>query len=185
MYDRLAQPVEATSESLSASNVSNGCPGPSARRFLLQSLLACVAIIGIMLVLDLILHTAIVTSLGATTFIAFAMPSAPSAQPRRLVGGYVVGGLAGLLCCYAAGWLPRLSPAVDAHTVQIVLAGIAVGLASWLMVTLRVEHPPAAGFALGLVLDTWTLSTLAFVTGAVLLISALRLGLRSLLADLA
>lgn len=170
---------------MTAAGLPSGCPTPSARRYLLQSLLAGAAIVGIMLALDSILQTAIVTSLGATTFIAFAMPNARPAQPRQLIVGYLVGGLAGVLCCWACRWAPQLWPALDPHTLRIVLAGVAVGLTTWLMVSLHVEHPPAAGFALGLVLDSWTSHTVVFVVGAVLLLSALRLGLRRVLTDLA
>jgi CBS-domain-containing membrane protein len=74
----------------------------TARRPLLQSLLATLCIVGIMLALDLLLQTAIVTTLGATTFIVFAMPNARPAQPRRLLSGYLAGAIAGVLCFGAA-----------------------------------------------------------------------------------
>lgn len=73
---------------------------------------------------------------------------------------------------------------MSSHVIQIVLAGAAVGLATHLMVRSHSEHPPAAGLALGLVLDEWSLATLAFVAGAVLLLSLFRLALIRPLADL-
>lgn len=55
-----------------------------------QSLLAGGSIVAILLVFDLLLHTAIATSLGATAFIALAMPHSPAARPRGMLAATCV-----------------------------------------------------------------------------------------------
>ena len=169
---------------MSTSALQAGVGAEGQRRPLLQSLLAAVCIVGIMLTLDLLLQTAIVTDAGRHHFHRLCHAQRRPAQPRRLLGGYLAGASAGLLCCWAARWAPVALPAVSPHVWQIIWAGAAVGLATYLMVRTHSEHPPAAGLALGLVLDEWSLATLAFVAGAVLLLSLLRLALKRLLADL-
>ena len=45
----------------------------------------------------------------------------------------------------------------------MILGGLTLTLTLLLMVTLRMPHPPAAGFALGLILDNWEFQTLLIV----------------------
>lgn len=154
------------------------------RRTLSQSLLAAASISAIMLGLDLLLQTAIVTTLGATTFIVFAMPNAKPAQTKRLLGGYLIGMAAGIFCwALAEAGLPNVLGLSD-HVGNTVLAGVAVGIATLVMVLARMEHPPAAGLALGLVLDDWSLATLIFVAGAVTSLALLHRAFHRLIADL-
>jgi len=141
-------------------------------RYLGQCGLATLSILAIMLSLDIFLHTAIITSLGATTFIVFAMPKSYPAQPRSLIGGYLVGTLAGVLCSLLAGLTPWMH---TNQTVPLVIVGsIAVGLAIFLMVITDTEHPPAAGMALGLVLNPWDYRTLAFILGSIVLLTLVK-----------
>ncbi|MEN6480313.1 MAG: HPP family protein [Anaerolineales bacterium] len=158
---------------------------PTLGRRLGQSLLAGGSIVVILLALDLLLHTAIASSLGATAFIVLAMPHTPAARPRSVLGGYLCGLAAGLLCWLLVLGVSTLWPAVPLRPVQIALGGAAVALATLLMASAQTPHPPAAGFALGLVLEFWDLYTLLLVAAAVLLLSGLRLALRRWLIDLA
>lgn len=154
-------------------------------RYLLQCGLATVAILIILLcrhmLLDReILGTAILGALGASAFIVFTMPETRSARPRFLIGGYVVGIAVGCFC-YA---LLHSSLFVDSGEARIVLGGLSVGLAIFLMVITDTEHPPAAGVALGLVLNPWDPSALIPVLGGVMIMSILRYLLKSLLRNL-
>lgn len=155
-----------------------------AGRYIGQCALATISIGAIMLVLDAFLHAAIITSLGATTFIVFALPRSYSARWRSLLGGYGWGMLAGLICHVAAG-LPWLVEALPGPVGTIVWGACATGLATLLMVATNTEHPPAAGLALGLVVQPWDMRALLFVSGAVVLLSFVRHALRHTLINLA
>jgi CBS-domain-containing membrane protein len=70
-------------------------------------------------------------SLGASCLTVFGYPDLPFSQPRNVVAGHFLATLVGL-CCYAAfgaTWWGM---------------GVAVALATMLMMVLRVVHPPAA-----------------------------------------
>ena len=151
-------------------------------KYLWQCGLATLSILAIMLSLDIILHTAIITSLGATTFIIFAMPKSKSARFRPLIGGYLVGTSTGALCSLLAKPTPWLQ---GDHLVSSLIAGsIAVGMAIFLMVVTNTEHPPAAGIALSLVLNPWDYYTLLFIVGSIILLALVKKLLGNTLIDL-
>lgn len=148
-------------------------------RYLLQSAMAGVVTMVFLSFLDILTYTGLVAALGATTFLIFTMPHKVSARPRYVVGGYVMGGLAGILTSYAfssGGILPLDS--------VFAIGAIAVGLATFLMVTTNTEHPPAAGMALGLVLQPWDYKTVAYVLGCVCFLCLARLVLKRVMIDL-
>ena len=58
-----------------------------------------------------------------------------------------------------------------AHVSLIVFGALATGLAMFLMVVTKTEHPPAAALALGLVLNEWTALTLLVVVVGVVTLS--------------
>jgi CBS-domain-containing membrane protein len=111
--------------------------------YLIQSLLATFIIFLVLLVLNS-QRLVIVASLGATTFIVFAMPNTLSAKPRNIIGGYIVG----LICGTIFSLIPPISFAYPA-----IYYAAAVGLSIFLMVVTDTEHPPASGVALAVVLD--------------------------------
>ena len=65
------------------------------RRYFLQCGLATIVVLVLLMLLDAVTQTVLIAALGATTFIAFAVPRSPHAGPRHLIGGYVVGMTAG------------------------------------------------------------------------------------------
>ena len=130
------------------------------KNYTLQSLLAVLATFTVLLFLT-IEHAVIVASIGATAFIVFAMPDNLTAKPRNVIGGHLVGLLAGSLCSL----IPHLS-----SLYSISVYSLAVGLSILVMVIVDVEHPPAAGTALGVAISgfSWEV-TIALLTSAVLL----------------
>jgi len=62
---------------------------------MLQSLLATIVLTIILYFENIFTRTAIIASLGATTFIIFAMPKYATAQLRRVIGGYIIGIIVG------------------------------------------------------------------------------------------
>ena len=153
-------------------------------RYIIQCLGATFSIMAILTFLNVFTQTALIASLGTSTFIVFAMPSAYSAQPRGIVGGYSVG----LVIGSVFGLMAR-SPYIASLPLPLVLeytffSSMAVGLTIFIMVITNTEHPPAAGLALGLVLNSWDITTLASVLIAVLLLAGLKVFLAPYLIDL-
>ena len=140
------------------------------RRYAIQCALAATVVLILLLVLDTVTQTVLIAALGASSFIAFALPRSLVSSPRCMVGGYVVGIIAGTLMSTLNVAFNFSNPVV-AHTSLIIFAALATGLAMFIMVMTRTEHPPAAALALGLVLNEWTPLTLLVVVGGVVALS--------------
>ncbi len=103
----------------------------------------------------------IIASIGSTAFIAFTMPTSPTAKPRRVIGGHVTGLLCGIL-----GALVVQQWAIPA----ILVYSAIVGLSIFLMVSLDFEHPPASGTALGVAISGFSFKVMiAILTSAIVL----------------
>ena len=154
------------------------------RKYVLQCLIAILTIIAILGALDVERNTAVIASLGATAFIIFAMPAAISSTPRRVLGGYAVGIALGVLFGYLAslGLIGKLLHARDVS--HIIFGGFAVGFSIFTMVITNTEHPPAAGIALGLVINDSDNFTLLVITVAVVIMILVKRLLRKHLIDL-
>jgi CBS-domain-containing membrane protein len=149
------------------------------RRFVIQCSLAGLVVLGLLLVLDAVTQTVLIAALGASTFIAFAVPRSLQSGPRYLIGGYVVGCLMGTLNSAL-----NFSDATLTHAVMILFGALATGLAMFVMVITRTKHPPAAALALGLVLNEWSLLTIAVVFSGALALSACKQLVLPVLLDL-
>ena len=118
----------------------------------------------------------LVASIGATAFIVFALPNNLTARPRNVIGGHIVG-----LSC---GFLASLLANPESGYVMVIYA-LAVGISMFVMVVFDVEHPPAAGTALGIaIVGAGEGAILSVLIGAVVLALAHHL-LRRWLRDLA
>ncbi|MBS3778372.1 MAG: HPP family protein, partial [Candidatus Thermoplasmatota archaeon] len=62
------------------------------RKHLFNYIFQCLIATGILLIalffLNVLTETALIASLGATSFIVFAMPKTYASAPKRLIGGY-------------------------------------------------------------------------------------------------
>ncbi len=132
------------------------------RRYALQCSLATVVVLILLVALDAVTQTVLIAALGASTFIAFAVPRSLVSSPRCMIGGYLTGIFAGALMS-TLNMAFNFSDMVLAHVSLIVFAALATGLAMFLMVVTKTEHPPAAALALGLVLYEWAPLTLVVV----------------------
>ena len=155
-----------------------------AKRYILQSGLAMLAILIVLLVLDTISNTVIIAALGASSFVAFTMPKARTSKARYLIGGYGVGIVSGVACY----WLSRLPlfaqvPVIDTR-LDVVFGALSVGLAMFVMVVTNTEHPPAAGLALGFVLNEWNVLTIVVVVVGIVSLSIINRLLEPILVDL-
>ena len=148
--------------------------GASWKNYVFQSLLAAITVLVVLLFLS-IEHAVIVSSIGATAFIVFAMPRSITAKPRNVIGGHLVGLLFGSLCAL----IPHSS---SLH--PIIAYSLAVGLAIFTMVVIDTEHPPAAGTALGVAIDGFSWNVAVAVVTSVIILSLVHILFRPYLRDL-
>ena len=139
--------------------------------YFLQGLFAAIALFILVLILGRE-KMVIISAMGATAFIVFAMPTAVSAQTRNVIGGHLVGLASGMIFYFTT--IPYYFE-----------YPLAVGIAFFFMVALDVEHPPAAGTALSVVTnEVSSLDTFVTVMAGAVVLSQCRYFLRHYLKDL-
>ena len=154
------------------------------KRYIAQCFLAMLAVLVTLFLLSIKDNVALVASLGASAFIVFVSPHKRSARARYCDGGYVMGVISGIVC-YAISTLPFWPDLVMLSHIRFPLFGaLAVGLAIFLMVIFNLEHPPASGVALGLVLNSCEIRPMLIALGGIIMLSLLRRLMRPFLIDL-
>ena len=138
--------------------------------YLWQSCLAAIALFIIVLILGKG-KMVVISAMGATAFVVFAMPTAASAQTRNVIGGHLVGLASGTIFYFAP--LPYFFE-----------YPLAVGIAIFVMVILDVEHPPAAGTALAVVINEVSPEVFVTIMASAVILSQCRYYLRNFLKDL-
>jgi len=138
--------------------------------YLLQSFLAASVLFVIIMVLGREKMVAIST-MGATAMIVFAMPKSISAQSRNVIGGHLVGLGSGTLLYFFG--LP-----------YFICYPLAVGVAIFLMIALDVEHAPAAGTTLAVLVNNLSADVFLTILVGALVLSQFRYYLRRHLKDL-
>ena len=135
------------------------------KNYVFQSLIATLVIFFILLSLSLQEDAVIMASLGATTFIVFAMPNQVTAKPRNIIGGYIVGFICGFICSLIP--IPGIMNETLGHSL---FYAIAVGLSIFIMVVTDLEHPPSSGVALGVYIKGFSLNvTISIIASVVVL----------------
>jgi CBS-domain-containing membrane protein len=138
--------------------------------YILQSFLAAIALFVVILVLDKD-KMVVISAMGATAFIVFAMPNAVSAHTRNVIGGHLVGLITGTIFYFIG--LP-----------YFLGYPLVVGIAVFIMVALDVEHPPAAGTALAVVIHEVSPDVSITIVAVAILLSLCRHYLGGYLKDL-
>ncbi|HEY91237.1 MAG TPA: HPP family protein [Dehalococcoidia bacterium] len=152
--------------------------------FILQSLAAFIISAIILYFVEILTHAAIVAALGSSTFIVFAIPHSRTAEPRKLIGGHIVGIAAGAFC-YFVLLTGFLEGAVERWEYVTWLVGaLAIGLSIFFMTITNTEHPPAAGTALGIVAHVWSNQAIIFMIVCVVCLAVVRKILGHRLVDL-
>jgi CBS-domain-containing membrane protein len=130
------------------------------KNYLYQSFLATLTVAIVLTILNQE-NAVIIASIGATAFIVFAMPGYLTAKSRRVIGGHIIGLIAGLL----SGLIPH-----STTFSSILVYSLAVGSSAFFMVALDCEHPPASGTALGVAITgfSWSIG-IAVITSSILL----------------
>ena len=140
------------------------------KSYILQSLLATIVLFLLVLILGKY-KLVVISSMAATTFIVFAMPEAVSAKTRNVIGGHLVGLASGTIF-----YLTTLPYFVEYP--------LAVGFALLLMVVLDVEHPPAAGTAMAVVINEVSIDVFITIMLSAVILSQCRYYLRDYLKNL-
>lgn len=138
--------------------------------YFLQSLLAAVVLAALVLLLGKE-KAVLISAMAATLFIVFVMPTTVYAQTRNIVGGHLVGLASGAIFYFTD--LP-----------YFLEYPLAVGIAIFLMAALDVEHPPAAGTALAVVINEVSCDAFVTVMISAVVLSQCRYYLRHRLKDL-
>ncbi|WP_028575748.1 HPP family protein [Desulfonatronovibrio hydrogenovorans] len=147
--------------------------------YVFQSIAATVTIFVLLLVVSIQEKPVIVASIGASTFIVFAMPGYITAQPRNLVGGHLVG----MSCGFLASLVP-LQHLLPSSVALSLLYALAVGISIFIMVVIDTEHPPAAGTALGVAIAGFSVKILLTVLVSIIILSSVHCLFRHRLRDL-
>ena len=147
------------------------------KSYIVQTLLATAVVFIVLLLLDTMSDSTVIASIGASSFIAFTMPHYRVSRPRYMIGGYVVAVIVGF-AVYLLQGIPSFS------VPHALLGALAVGLSIFIMVVTNTEHPPAAGLALGFVLNQFTPWVVFVVMTGIIAISALKTLLKPYMKDL-
>ncbi len=153
-------------------------------KYIFQCFLATLTILVVLIFLDILNEAALITALGASAFIVFTMPTQYSSDPRRLIGGYIVGLIVGFIFYFVSqSQIKNIFEFSDLATL-VIFGAIAIGFAIFVMAVTNTEHAPAAGIALGLVINRWDYLTIIFIVIAILWLASIRYLLRGYLMDL-
>ena len=155
-----------------------------APQYLFQIGLATVALAVVLLVEDRIFNAAIVVAIASTAYIVFVIPDSVAATPRKVLGGHAVAVLVGGVLSYLFSFTFLGTLAVESRLFFDIIAAASVGLSILIMVSTNTEHPPAAGTALGLMFQGFSLNTVAFIMVSALLLCIIRMILRPRLQNL-
>ncbi|MDF1759908.1 MAG: HPP family protein [Coxiellaceae bacterium] len=158
-----------------------------------QLVLAVLYVLGTLIILDIISESPLMwavgsSSLASSAYLIFSSPCTASSSAKRLVGAYFIA----IVCGYAVRHLAILMM----HHSGVMLIGIthdphmywlsgsiAVGLAMMFMLIFGLEHPPAAGIALILVIEQRSYEAIAAIFLLAVLLAVIKTLLRKRLCD--
>jgi CBS-domain-containing membrane protein len=143
------------------------------KNYVFQSLFATCAVAAVLLLLNIQERPIIIASIGATAFLIFALPNDTTASSGNVIGGHLIGLFSGSLVAAIA--IPEYA---------VFYQSLAVGLAFFLMVITHLEHPPAAGTALGIAGPGFSVDVAAALMTCVLVLSLVHRLFRGRLRDL-
>ncbi len=152
---------------------------------IISGILALIFLFAFGLFLDLnILGAVGATSLCASTGLILMAPHVPMARNRNLIGGYTIGICVGLLCFYSAISLQYFVPSLPLNHTAFIFGGIVVIITQLLMVIFNIEHPPAIGLSVGLILENWHLDSLIAIVICVICLAIVHQLLRKRIINL-
>ena len=154
------------------------------RQYILQALLATVAMASILLFVDSLSTAAIAAGLGSSVVGIFINPSGATARLRAVVGGHTMALLLGSVFSVVL-FAGSIESFAQAHSqFHALMMALSVGLLILVMAITDTEHPPAAGIAIGMSSREWAPEVFGAILGALVLLGAIKLVLRQHLRDL-
>ena len=144
------------------------------KAYLVQSVVAGLTTLLILLLLNLE-HAVVIAALGASAFIVFGRPFDITARPQNVIGGHMVGFAVGSLCAA----IPHLTPVST-----LGCYALSVGLSIFIMAILNMQHPPAAGTALGMAVRGCSEEAFAAVLTITIVLAVVHLVLKPRLRNL-
>lgn len=150
-------------------------------RYILQSLLASIVLALVLICLDTFIDFVIISAIGATTFILFAIPHKISSTPRRIIGGYVTAIMVGKILYFI---LQIIEISAHENLLTNIFGAISVGITIFLMVVLDTEHPPAVGVALVIIKHGYAWQTLLLIILGIILLIIMQRIFKKWLIDL-
>ena len=153
-------------------------------KYVSQTLLTIISVFVILLFIDAISEAVVVASFGASTFIIFAMPNLRASSARYVLGGNAIG----LLVAFGVHVLDLQTKHTHiqwSDNISFAFMGsLAIGLTMFAMVITDSEHPPAAGLALGLTLDGFSVRTATITILGIIIVFSVKELLKKHLLDL-
>lgn len=163
--------------------------------FFMQLLAAVLYVLVVLITLDIISESPVMwavgsSSLASSAYLIFATPSSHSASAKRLVGAYIIALICGMVVRHLNIWLLQQHDGVlllglthDPHMYWL-SASVSVGISMFLMLLFSLEHPPAAGMAMLLVIEQRSYVSILTIFCLVLLLAVLKLFMRRYLQDM-
>lgn len=150
--------------------------------YIFQSSLIFICIFLILLLCNFF-NVIIVASLGASSFILFAIPHTNNARVKYVIGGYFWGLILGSLFNFLYYKISSLNFAGIEYALMAVCAA-SVAVTMFFMVITNLSHPPAAALALGLSTDSECFKTTVSAIIGVIIICTVRQILKKYLKNL-
>lgn len=154
------------------------------KNYIFQCTLAAAVTFIIFLFVDIISSMIILTSYGATTFIAFTMPRGYAARPRNIIGGYLVGSIVGIVIHGLHIVFLNSNIFISSNLLLLISSALCVGVTSLILVITDTEHPPAVGMALGLIINSWSFLSILITLTAIITLTIIKEILKPHLIDL-
>jgi len=152
--------------------------------YLVQAVLATLAMLVILLFVDSIADAALAAGLGSSVVILFLHPSAPAARPRSLIGGHLLAlavGIGGSVLVFGS---PAAATIAASRLFSDLSLASSVGVVILLMAVTNTEHPPAAGTVLGIAMQPLEPVRVVVFILAIVLLALIQLVLRPRIRDL-
>jgi CBS-domain-containing membrane protein len=154
------------------------------KNYIFQCTLAAAVTFIIFLFVDIIASMIILTSYGATTFIAFTMPWGYASRPRNIIGGYFVGSIVGIVIHGIHIIFLNSNIIISSNLLLLISSALCVGVTSLILVITDTEHPPAVGMALGLIINNWSFLSILITLTAIITLTIIKEILKPHLIDL-
>lgn len=142
------------------------------RAYFLQAMLAGCVVFLVLLNLTEASNDLVIASIASTAFFVFAAPHNPYARTKFIIGGYLIGVVAGV-CCSLLMWSMTLPLILMPHGPAL-FGALTVFLSFLLMVISGLEHPPACAVSLALVLNDWSVWLLVVTVASLFIITVTR-----------